>query len=82
MFAPFFQNGPRIIDIQPTSIRLEFELNKAGLLHQDANHVLGKLTDVIEQWDITKPGNDKADKFYRAGPAGIRTSGPHETGSG
>ncbi|WP_137168542.1 dihydroxy-acid dehydratase [Salinimonas lutimaris] len=50
------------------------ELNKAGLLHQDANHVLGKLTDVIEQWDITKPGNDKADKFYRAGPAGIRTT--------
>lgn len=50
------------------------ELNKAGLLHQDVNHVLGKLTDVIDQWDITKPGNEKADKFYRAGPAGIRTT--------
>ncbi|WP_414829074.1 dihydroxy-acid dehydratase [Alteromonas sp. H39] len=51
------------------------ELNKAGLLHDDVPHVLnGTIGDVISQWDITKPGNETADTFYRAGPAGIRTT--------
>lgn len=51
------------------------ELNKAGLLHDDVPHVLnGTIGDVISQWDITKPGNEVADNFYRAGPAGIRTT--------
>ncbi len=51
------------------------ELNKAGLLHDDVPHVLnGTIGEVISQWDITKPGNESADTFYRAGPAGIRTT--------
>ncbi len=51
------------------------ELNKGGLLHADAGHVLGgSISDVIAQWDITRSDNPQADKFYRAGPAGIRTT--------
>lgn len=51
------------------------ELNKAGLLHGEAHHVLGgSLGEVIGQWDITNPDNTHADEFYRAGPAGIRTT--------
>ena len=51
------------------------ELNKAGLLHADVPHVLGKnIGEIIGQWDITKDGNDAAETFYRAGPAGIRTT--------
>merc|ERR1711974_470872 len=51
------------------------ELNKAGLLHDDVPHVLnGTIGEVISQWDITKPGNETADTFYRTGPAGIRTT--------
>lgn len=51
------------------------ELNKAGLLHSEAHHVLGgSLGEVIDQWDITNPDNTHADEFYRAGPAGIRTT--------
>ncbi|WP_218353620.1 dihydroxy-acid dehydratase [Alteromonas lipotrueiana] len=51
------------------------ELNKAGLLHGEAHHVLGgSLGEVIGQWDITNPDNTRADEFYRAGPAGIRTT--------
>ncbi len=51
------------------------ELNKAGLLNQDVHHILGKkLPDVISDWDITNPENKDADTFFRAGPAGIRTT--------
>ena len=51
------------------------ELNKAGLLNSDVNHELGKpLTEVISEWDITNPENKDAITFYRAGPAGIRTT--------
>ncbi|AYA66330.1 dihydroxy-acid dehydratase [Alteromonas sp. RKMC-009] len=51
------------------------ELNKAGLLNQDVHHVLGKtLPEVISDWDITNPENKDADTFFRAGPAGIRTT--------
>lgn len=50
------------------------ELNKAGLFHADANHVLGgTIGDVIAKMDITRE-NPEADTFYRAGPAGIRTT--------
>ncbi len=50
------------------------ELHKAGLLHGDAHHVLGKsMEEVIASMDITQD-NPEADKFYRAGPAGIRTT--------
>ncbi|GGW91287.1 dihydroxy-acid dehydratase [Alteromonas halophila] len=51
------------------------ELNKGGLLHNDVSHVLGgSIGDVISEWDITSGNNEQADKFYRAGPAGIRTT--------
>jgi dihydroxy-acid dehydratase len=51
------------------------ELNKGGLLHGDCAHVLGKtITDVISEWDITNPENAAAIEFFRAGPAGIRTT--------
>lgn len=51
------------------------ELNKAGLLHKDNPHVLGKtMGEVISEWDITSGINDDAEFFYRAGPAGIRTT--------
>jgi dihydroxy-acid dehydratase len=50
------------------------ELNKAGLLHADNPHVLGtSIGEVIASMDITRD-NPEADKFYRAGPAGIRTT--------
>ncbi|MDT0629141.1 dihydroxy-acid dehydratase [Alteromonas sp. W364] len=51
------------------------ELNKAGLLHGDNPHVLGKtMSEVISDWDITDEKNQKALEFYKAGPAGIRTT--------
>ena len=51
------------------------ELNKAGLLNPDAGHVLGSsIANVISQWDITDSANVDATTFYRAGPAGIRTT--------
>ena len=51
------------------------ELNKAGLLHSDSMHVLGKtMGEVISEWDILNPANQQALDFYRAGPAGIRTT--------
>ncbi|MET3872460.1 dihydroxy-acid dehydratase [Puniceicoccus vermicola] len=51
------------------------ELGKAGLVHTDVSHVAGKtLADVLAEWDITNPENTKAIEFYRAGPAGIRTT--------
>jgi len=51
------------------------ELNKAKLLHANTHHVLGKpMHEVIADWDVTNPSNKKAIEFYRAGPAGIRTT--------
>ena len=51
------------------------ELNKAKLLHDDCHHVLGgSMGEVISQWDITQEDNEQANTFYRAGPAGIRTT--------
>ncbi|MDN4503092.1 dihydroxy-acid dehydratase [Alteromonadaceae bacterium BrNp21-10] len=51
------------------------ELDRANLLHNDSPHVLGtSIGEVIKQWDILNPDNEKAIEFYRAGPAGIRTT--------
>jgi len=51
------------------------EINRAGLLHADSPHVLGKtIGEVIAEWDITDPANEHALEFYKAGPAGIRTT--------
>ncbi|MBU3005812.1 dihydroxy-acid dehydratase [Paraglaciecola arctica] len=51
------------------------EINRAGLLHTDSPHVLGKtIGEVVAEWDITNPANEYALEFYKAGPAGIRTT--------
>lgn len=51
------------------------QLNNADLLHGDVHHVLGKpMSDVIADWSITGESNPTAESFYRAGPAGIRTT--------
>ncbi len=51
------------------------ELNRAGLLNQNVNHILGgKLTDVLAKWDIVVTQDEAVKTFYSAGPAGIRTT--------
>lgn len=51
------------------------ELGKAGLLDLSCEHVAGgSIGDLINKWDATNPDNVKAQKFYKAGPAGIRTT--------
>jgi dihydroxy-acid dehydratase len=51
------------------------ELSRAGLLKTDVPNVLGTtLADVIEKYDIKLTDDADVKKFYRAGPAGIRTT--------
>ncbi|ATC99782.1 dihydroxy-acid dehydratase [Pseudoalteromonas spongiae] len=51
------------------------ELGKAGKLELNAGHVAGgTLGELIEKWDATNSENSAAQKFYKAGPAGIRTT--------
>ena len=45
------------------------ELERGGLLHKNANHVLGgTISDVIADWDIMNQDNKQALTFYSAGP--------------
>lgn len=50
------------------------ELGRANLLNMDVHHILGKMSDVIANWDIANNKNEQALTFYKAGPAGIRTT--------
>ncbi|KZN31527.1 dihydroxy-acid dehydratase [Pseudoalteromonas luteoviolacea] len=51
------------------------ELAKAGKLDLNVGHVAGgTLGEVIRRWDATDASNQRAQTFYRAGPAGIRTT--------
>ncbi|TDF35510.1 dihydroxy-acid dehydratase [Alteromonadaceae bacterium M269] len=51
------------------------ELNRAGLLHKNASHVLGgTIGEVIANWDVIENVDEQALTFYKAGPAGIRTT--------
>jgi dihydroxy-acid dehydratase len=51
------------------------ELARANLLHTNVPNVLGTtLADVITKYDITITEDEDVKKFYRAGPAGIRTT--------
>ena len=51
------------------------ELSRAGLLKTDVPNVLGTtLADVIAKYDIKVTDDEDVKKFYRAGPAGIRTT--------
>jgi len=51
------------------------ELSRANLLNTDVPNVLGTtLADVIAKYDIKVTNDKDVKKFYRAGPAGIRTT--------
>jgi len=51
------------------------ELARANLLKTDVPNVLGTtLADVIAKYDIKVTDDEAVKKFYRAGPAGIRTT--------
>ncbi|CZF85181.1 Dihydroxy-acid dehydratase [Grimontia celer] len=51
------------------------ELDRAGLLKTDVPNVLGEtLADTLSKYDIAVTDNEDVKTFYRAGPAGIRTT--------
>ena len=51
------------------------ELARANLLNTDATNVLGiSLAELIAKYDIAVTDDAEVKKFYRAGPAGIRTT--------
>ncbi|GAB3533609.1 dihydroxy-acid dehydratase [Photobacterium alginatilyticum] len=51
------------------------ELNRAGLLHSDCYNVLGQtFADSLAHYDISVTESQEVKDFYRAGPAGIRTT--------
>lgn len=51
------------------------ELNRAGLLNSDTRTVLGlSLGEQLEQYDIMSTQSSEIKDFFRAGPAGIRTT--------
>ena len=51
------------------------ELSRAGLLKTNVPNILGTtLADVIAKYDIKVTDDEAVKKFYRAGPAGIRTT--------
>ena len=51
------------------------ELDRAGLIHRDTKTVLGKtLEEQLNQYDIIRNKDEELHKFFRAGPAGIRTT--------
>ncbi|MEH8026165.1 dihydroxy-acid dehydratase [Gallibacterium anatis] len=51
------------------------ELDRANLLHNQTHTVLGlSLEQQLNQYDIKRDVSDEVKAFYRAGPAGIRTT--------
>jgi len=51
------------------------ELARANLLDTKATNIFGtSLADLIRQYDVTVTTDESVKKFYRAGPAGIRTT--------
>ena len=51
------------------------ELARANLLNTEAYNVLGtNLSELIAKYDIAVTDDEEVKKFYRAGPAGIRTT--------
>ena len=51
------------------------ELERAGLLHTEVRNVLGlSLAELLEAYDVTRGASALVKDFYRAGPAGIRTT--------
>jgi dihydroxy-acid dehydratase len=50
------------------------ELERAGLIHRDVPTVhAATLGNALDEWDVTKPGNEEAHHLYRAAPGGIPT---------
>ncbi|WP_421220628.1 dihydroxy-acid dehydratase [Aeromonas enteropelogenes] len=51
------------------------QLEKAGLVHGDARNVLGtSLVELLAEYDVSRQPSSEVVDFYRAGPAGIRTT--------
>ncbi|MFC3912826.1 dihydroxy-acid dehydratase [Pseudaeromonas sharmana] len=51
------------------------ELARAGLLHTEVRNVLGlSLAELLERYDVMRTQDAAVLDFYRAGPAGIRTT--------
>ncbi|WP_281706324.1 dihydroxy-acid dehydratase, partial [Aeromonas taiwanensis] len=51
------------------------QLEKAGLVHGDARNVLGtSLSELLQAYDVSRCDDKGVHDFYRAGPAGIRTT--------
>lgn len=51
------------------------ELDRAGLFHNDCHNVLGQtFAESLAQFDIAVTDSQEVRDFYRAGPAGIRTT--------
>ncbi|MBI2381961.1 MAG: dihydroxy-acid dehydratase [Gammaproteobacteria bacterium] len=51
------------------------ELGRAGLLHEDAGSVHAEhLGAALARWDIARTEEEAVLRFYRAGPAGLRTT--------
>jgi dihydroxy-acid dehydratase len=51
------------------------ELERLGLLHTEVNHIaFDSLHDWLASWDVKRTSNTSVHQFYRAGPAGIRTT--------
>ena len=51
------------------------QLEKAGLVHGDTRTVLGgSLAELLNEYDVSRQPSQEVVDFYRAGPAGIRTT--------
>ncbi|EAS41728.1 dihydroxy-acid dehydratase [Photobacterium profundum] len=51
------------------------ELNRAGLLHNDTHNILGQtFAESLAEYDIAVTESQAVKDFFRAGPAGIRTT--------
>ncbi|WP_324047074.1 dihydroxy-acid dehydratase [Aeromonas caviae] len=51
------------------------QLEKAGLVHGDTRNVLGtSLGELLAEYDVSRSNDKGVHDFYRAGPAGIRTT--------
>ncbi|OOF36698.1 dihydroxy-acid dehydratase [Rodentibacter heidelbergensis] len=51
------------------------ELDRAGLIHKNTHTVLGMtMGEQLDQYDIIRNQDEELHKFFRAGPAGIRTT--------
>ncbi|MGL6571158.1 dihydroxy-acid dehydratase [Aeromonas caviae] len=51
------------------------QLEKAGLVHGDTRNVLGtSLVELLAEYDVSRSHDKGVHDFYRAGPAGIRTT--------